>query len=131
MAEYQFPTGKKLVLLLSIAMTIVNFSACSEEGSETGNTVFSPFDQVVWKSMHGSEEVDNPRAKMVKDLKVHHLKIGMSQAEVEEILGKADRLRNGQHLYRLGMGQFSVDYSYLALVYDDAGKLTAILDARS
>lgn len=68
---------------------------------------------------------------MLRDLRANHLKIGMARAEVEALLGEADKTRNGHYLYRLGMGKYSVDYSYLGFVYDDEGKLAAILDTRS
>jgi hypothetical protein len=120
-----------ILLVLSLAIVISNFSACSEEETAKSTGKVNRFDQTLWKAQLGSQATDNPRGKMLRDLKDQHLKIGMSQSEVEAVLGKADRIRNGQYLYRLGMGQYSVDYSYLALVYDEEGRLKAILDARS
>lgn len=131
MTKIRFLTFKQYMLVLGVAMTILNFSACSQEETANDTGVMTQFDQQAWKAMQGSQVADNPRARMVKDLKANHLKIGMTRAEVETILGEADRTRNGQYLYRLGMGRYSADYSYLALLYDDTGRLTAILDTRS
>jgi hypothetical protein len=89
------------------------------------------FDQQTWKALHGSLVIENPRAKMVDDLKTNYLKTGMSQVEVETLLGKADRIRNNQDLYRLGMGEFSHDYRFLTLIYNDEGKLKEILYSQS
>jgi hypothetical protein len=89
------------------------------------------FDEKTWKFMHGSLVAQNPRAEMIEDLKRNHLKTGMSQSDVEAILGKADRINNHQYLYRLGMGEFSVDYSFLTLIYDGNGKLKEIHYGRS
>jgi hypothetical protein len=123
--------AKHLLLTVSLTMVLTNFSACSEEQMAEGTGAISRFDEVIWKAQLGSQAADNPRAKMLVDLKENYIKIGMMQTEVEAILGKADRMRNGQHLYRLGMGRFAADYSYLALVYDEVGRLKAVLDARS
>ncbi|MEW8037670.1 MAG: hypothetical protein AB2817_16545 [Candidatus Thiodiazotropha sp.] len=55
----------------------------------------------------------------------------MPQSQVEALLGKADRIINNRHLYRIGTGEFSVDYSFFALRYDDKGRLKEIVSTRS
>jgi hypothetical protein len=111
--------------LLFIAFTFL--SACDLDDVLTINH----FDQKAWKALHGSLVIENPRAKMVDDLKTNYLKAGMSQVDVETLLGKADRVRNKQFLYRLGMGKFSENYSFLTLIYDDKDKLIEILNGQS
>jgi hypothetical protein len=113
---------KSKILPLSIAMALAIFSACNMDDALTS----SHFDQQAWKAMHGSLVIQNPRTKMVEDLKTNYLKTGMSQSEVEALLGKADRIKDHQYLYRLGMRKFSEDYSYLTLIYDDHGTLKEI-----
>ena len=119
------------VLVLSIAVVSLNLTACSEDEAVNDMGSVSLFNQTTWKAQSGSQEADNPRAMMVADLKANHLRTGMTRSEVEVLLGKADRERNGQYLYRLGMGKYSADYSYLALVFDENGKLKEIVSTRS
>ncbi|MGD8913844.1 MAG: hypothetical protein PVI97_02085 [Candidatus Thiodiazotropha sp.] len=119
--------GKSKTLPLSLFMALTIFSACNMDDALTSNH----FDPQTWKAMHGSLVIQNPRTKMVEDLKTNYLKTGMSQSEVETLLGKADRIKSHQYLYRLGMRKFSDDYSYLTLIYDDHGKLKEIRYARS
>jgi hypothetical protein len=118
---------KSKILPLSIFIAFTIFSACNMDDALTTNH----FDQQTWKAMHGSLVIQNPRTKMVEDLKTNYLKTGMSQSEVETLLGKADRIKNHQYLYRLGMEKFSENYRYLKLIYDDNGKLKEIRYARS
>jgi hypothetical protein len=120
-----------ILLVFSLAMTMINFTGCSNDKAASDIRNIKHFDETIWKSFQGSQEIKNPRAKMVADLKANYLKVGMKRAEVEAILGEADRISNGQYLYRLGMGQYSVDYSYMALAYNDVDILTAILSTRS
>jgi hypothetical protein len=102
-------------------------NACNVENTLTADY----FNQTKWKAMHGSLATKNPREKMVTDLKTNYLKLGMSQPEVEALLGFADRINHHQYLYRLGIGEFSADYSYLTLIYDDDGTLIEIRNAQS
>ncbi|MBT2971010.1 MAG: hypothetical protein B6D72_16940 [gamma proteobacterium symbiont of Ctena orbiculata] len=120
-------SSKTWILVLSGMIAVAVIASCGMESSSTANG----FNQKTWKAMYGSLEFDNPRAKMVMDLKENHLKPGMPQSQVEALLGKADRILNNRHLYRLGMGKFSVDYSFLALIYDDMGTLRQIASTRS
>jgi hypothetical protein len=120
-------SGKRMYLLLGFILVSVVLYACDVDGLITANQ----FDQKKWKSMHGSLVVQNPRVKMLRDLKANYLKPGMSQSEVEALLGHADRIKHRQYLYRLGMGKLSIDYSYLTLIYDDNGRLREIRSAQS
>jgi hypothetical protein len=113
---------------LYLLLTVFTFlSACDLDDVLTTNH----FDQKAWKALHGSLVIENPRAKMVDDLKTNYLKAGMSQVDVEALLGKADRIRNKQFLYRVGISKFSTDYSFLTLIYDDKDKLKEILNGQS
>jgi hypothetical protein len=119
--------GKGIYLLLGIMFVSVIIYACNVSDVITSDN----FDKKKWKAMHGSLATQNPRVRMVSDLKANYLKPGMSQSEVEALLGYADRIKNHQYHYRLGMGELSVDYSYLTLIYDDDGRLRQILSAKS
>ncbi|MET0052834.1 MAG: hypothetical protein ABW095_17365 [Candidatus Thiodiazotropha sp.] len=112
-------------------LTLTQFAGCSQEQEMQEQYTGAAFNPQEWKAYAQSQEADNPRAAMVSDLKTRYLKPGMTRVQVEALLGPADRERNGQFLYRLGMGRFSADYSYLAIVYDSSGRLTEMLDTRS
>jgi hypothetical protein len=119
--------SKSKFLPLAILAALMILSACCMDEALSTNY----FDQKTWKALHGSLVIENPRAKMVEDLKINYLKTGMSQVEVETLLGKADRIRNKQNLYRLGMSEFSEDYRFLTLIYDAKGNLKEILYSQS
>jgi hypothetical protein len=118
-------SGKRIYLLLGFMLVSMVFYACGVDDMITADH----FDQKKWKAMHGSLAARNPRVKMLSDLKENYLKPGMSQSEVEALLGHADRIKHHHYLYRLGMGELSIDYSYLTLIYDDTGRLMEIRSA--
>jgi hypothetical protein len=65
-------------------LTIITFS---------GNSPFIPyddreFDQALWKSYAGIDDVDNPRLRMAADVQRNHIKVGMTREEVVAILGE-------------------------------------------
>lgn len=116
-----------IYLVLGILFLSIVFYACNMDDAITSHH----FNQQIWKAMRGSLATENPRRKMVDDLKANYLKTGIDKSEVLALLGHADRINNHQHLYRLGMREFSVDYSYLTLIYDAEGRLMEIRYAQA
>jgi hypothetical protein len=116
-----------IYLPLGVLLVSIIFYACNLDGSIASGD----FDPKRWKAMYGSLATQNPRGKMLGDLRENYLKPGMIQSEVEALLGHADRVKNHHYLYRLGTGKFSVDYNYLTLIYDSDGRLKEIRYAQS
>jgi len=86
------------------------------------------FDRDLWNELHGSEEPNNPRGKMVGDLRSRHLEAGMSREAVEELLGKPD-WATYEYVWQYNLGMYSgyrIDYDSLDIHFDDDGRLSHI-----
>ena len=86
------------------------------------------FDPIRWRSNRSGEQ-DGPRARMVGDLIVNHLKRGMHRKDVRVLLGGPDAQSladeaNNTDTYDLGhIGFFGIDPSLLWIKYDKADRL--------
>jgi hypothetical protein len=83
------------------------------------------FRSQLWKQPDINENSEGPRCNMVEDLMKNHLRKGMSQDEVIEILGKPDfTVKQERTLgYALGRCGYSIDIDEFRLIFDPAGKL--------
>ncbi len=78
------------------------------------------FDSAIWKATQGS---DPARLFMVDDLLRRHSLVGMSRAEVDELLGRppaTDYFRDFEYVYWLGpeRGFISIDSEWLGLRFE-------------
>lgn len=90
-----------------------------------GNIKFSG---TVWRSLAGKGRMDNPRQRMVKDLRARYLKPGMTRQQVRQLLGKPDYGSHEREVdsYFLGVwGFMSVDATVLEVRYDKAGRVVS------
>jgi len=85
---------------------------------------YSPggFDAARWQAQRGSEARDNPRAGMLGDV-MRLLKPSMTREAVRALLGAPESERDGRWSYDLGASPYGVDYEYLVIEFDDAGRL--------
>jgi hypothetical protein len=117
---------------LSITVSIIAFVTLTLLYSYlyfmVGNDPFddNKFDQQLWASMHESVDPKNPRGKMYQDLIENHVKIGMTKAQILNLLGSAD-LNNQERFIRYNLGMWSgmrVDNDSFDLYFSESGKLT-------
>jgi len=86
-----------------------------------------PFDQHVWAEHRPQDSLDNRRLRMVRDLMSHHLRVGMSTAELQSLLGSPDsESGNPVDRWNFLLGRYpqvSLDESdsILAIVIDGGG----------
>jgi hypothetical protein len=85
-------------------------------------TIANSFDSSKWKALRNSSERDNPRSRMLGDLK-KELKPGMTQAEVVALLGEPETKEGARYIYAIGASAFGVDYEYFVVEFDANGKL--------
>lgn len=81
------------------------------------------FDAALWRSYRNSTAESSPRAGMLTDLEVNHLRVGMAQAEAEALLGPPDFIDGRKAVYNLGASPYGVDYEAYVLDYDQASRL--------
>ncbi|MBW4622742.1 MAG: DUF3192 domain-containing protein [Cyanosarcina radialis HA8281-LM2] len=109
------------VLLVPLITTIA--TGCQFfNGAQSSNATFR---SQTWKQATLDEKGNGPRCNMVEDLMKNHLRIGMSEDEVIEILGKPDfTLKQERTLgYALGRCGYSIDIDEFRLIFDATGKL--------
>jgi hypothetical protein len=87
------------------------------------------FDRQVWLANPDPHGKDNARYRMVEDLMRNHLKKGMPQKQVREMLGEPDAQSlyekvNNIDSYNLGYERWwGIDPSYLQIKYDKNSKV--------
>jgi hypothetical protein len=87
------------------------------------------FDSAAWKAQSMDEGVMWPtRLRMVDDLFERNLRNGLFRAQVEELLGPADKtsyFRNWDLVYQLGpeRGNFRIDDEWLVFRLDPRGRV--------
>ena len=89
-----------------------------------------PFEQSAWKANPDSNERDPIRLRMVDDLLAHHNFIGMSRAEIDDLLGApapTDKFRDWDLVYWLGPGRgyMRIDSEWLVFKFDKENKVIA------
>lgn len=76
------------------------------------------FNSERWKNWEESVDTASLRWNMVDDLKKSHKLIGLTTTEVQNLLGKADRInRNGEWSYNLGMAGHGIDTGTLTITF--------------
>ena len=87
------------------------------------------FDRDKWVASAKFPSPDNPRGRMVLDLKVRYLRKGLTPAEVIALLGPPEhKIGDIEYSYQLGMWTgFRMDYDTLDVRFSGSGGLT---DAR-
>lgn len=86
------------------------------------------FDQTIWIENADSMEPDNPRGRMVTDLRRRLLKNHPTEAEVVELLGEPDVDRSAGFLsYNIGMWSgFRIDYDTLDVHFGKDGRVEEV-----
>jgi hypothetical protein len=87
-----------------------------------------PFDQALWQrsSEEANRGVDNPRKGMVEDLLRQHIKTGLTEGEVRQLLGDPDHQYSEGLAYHYYIGALSRgwgDYDYLILEFGSDGRV--------
>jgi hypothetical protein len=124
-------TGGGIIFILAIMASIyVTQCASSENAGVTQNISSGNFDSKIWKEQYKKHETKNPRGWMVVDLKEHHLREGMTHAEVRLLLGEPDQKRGTSDVYNLGISPVGVDFEYFVLEYDNGGLLAKFYTQR-
>jgi hypothetical protein len=91
-------------------------------GYMAATTMANSFDAGKWRALRNSKERENPRSRMVGELK-QELREGMTQAEVVALLGEPEIKEGARYLYAIGASAFGVDHEYYAVEFDAGGKL--------
>jgi hypothetical protein len=89
-----------------------------------------PFEQSAWKANPDSNETDPIRLRMVDDLLAHHNFMGMSRAEIDDLLGvpaPTDKFRDWDLVYWLGpeRGSGRIDSEWLVFKFNNEKKVSA------
>jgi hypothetical protein len=84
-----------------------------------------PFDATLWQAAN-IEEVDNPRCLMQRDLEQNHLKLGMTRAQVNTLLGEPQSNEKVLSYYLGFCSPFGIDGESLELEFDDRDKLIEV-----
>lgn len=84
-----------------------------------------PFDRQKWIG-YAENKDERVRTRMYHDLKAHHLKLGLTRAQVVRLLGKADEASRRLLEYQLGPDALGIDTNVLVLAFDRAGRLAHI-----
>lgn len=85
-----------------------------------GNTYFN---RQHWIGLANKGGVDNPRQRMVKDLRRRYLKPGMTRQQVRHLLGKPDYGRLSSDADSYFIGADGIDGISLDVRYDRVGRL--------
>jgi hypothetical protein len=91
-------------------------------GYMAATTFANSFDTSKWKALRNSKERDNPRSRMVGELK-QQLRQGMTQNDVVALLGEPEIKEGTRYIYAIGASAFGVDYEYFVVEFDASGKL--------
>jgi hypothetical protein len=92
-------------------------------GGYMTTTIAGGFDSDRWKALRNSDARENPRARMLGDLK-DRLRQGMTRDEVVALLGEPETKEGVRFVYAIGTSAFGVDYEYFVVEFDVDGKLT-------
>jgi hypothetical protein len=117
-------------VIVVIAAPFVIFVTVHMHSSRQWNAKRLPFEQAVWKANPDSSEMDPVRLRMVDDLLAHHNFVGMSRAEIDDLLGSpapTDKFRDWDLVYWLGPepGSFRIDSEWLVFKFDKENKVSA------
>ncbi len=89
----------------------------------------SSFDETKWKSLNkvGTTDSSCYRGGMAHDVKTDVLRVGLTRAEVEKLLGPPDLIKVETHEYFLGMcSGFRIDFDTLDIHFDSGGRLLKV-----
>ncbi len=102
----------RLRRMFTVGLLLTLLAACASNNR---------FNAEVWQRSSGTDYKDNTRCQMVHDLMDNYLHVGLSRAEVFDILGNSTE--ESVVNVPVGVCDFGVDYYYLTLTFDEAGKL--------
>jgi hypothetical protein len=85
------------------------------------------FDAELWRTADTNEQ-DNPRCLMQRDLEQHHLNLGITRVEVVALLGESEENEQTTSYYLGFCSPFGVDAMALGLEFDSKDKLSRIYD---
>ena len=110
--------SKKRWISICILVATLGFVAilCQQRINGSGQ-----FESAAWQSERGDYDDDNSRLYMISDLKLNHLKVGMSQRSVEQLLGEPDSTREASSVYSLGVSPYGIDSEFFVIKYDAGG----------
>lgn len=91
----------------------------------------SSFDETNWKSLIDNDAKDSScyRGGMAHDIKTNVLRVGLTHAEVEKLLGQPDQIKAESEMYEYVLGMCSglrIDYDTLDVHFDSGGRLTKV-----
>jgi hypothetical protein len=104
-----------MIAVSLISLFLVLLTACG-----TSNR----FNAEAWQRSDGSDHKDMTRCQMVDDLMANYLHTGLSRDAVFELIGEPSDAPVVQRL--IGVCGMGVDYEYLELTFDEAGKLKEV-----
>jgi hypothetical protein len=113
----------KWIVITTILVPLITTTGCQfANGFQSSDRTFR---SQTWKQANSDNNSDGPRCSMVEDLMKNHLRKGMSQDEVIEILGKPDFTLKRERTIGYGLGRcgYSIDIDEFRLIFDPAGKL--------
>jgi hypothetical protein len=114
----RLPKIKRIVRAVVVSLAcclVVVLTACSASDR---------FNAEAWQRSDGSDPKDMTRCQMVDDLMTNYLHTGISREEVFKLIGEPTDAPVVQRL--IGVCGFGVDYEYLELTFDEAGKLKEV-----
>lgn len=85
------------------------------------------FDAELWYNADTNQR-DNPRCLMQRDIKENHLELGMTRAEITALLGEPEANEQTTSYYLGFCHPFGVDAMALGLEFDNNNKLTRTYD---
>ena len=106
------PDNTRFCRLFSACLLFLLLAACASNDR---------FNAEAWQRSSGTDYKDNTRCQMVHDLMDNYLNVGLSRAEVFDLLGNPSE--ESVVNVPVGVCDFGVDYSYLTLTFDESGKL--------
>jgi hypothetical protein len=90
----------------------------------------SSFDETKWHSLNkvGTKDSSCYRGGMAHDIKTNVLRVGLTEAEVETLLGPPDHITETEtHAYFLGMcSGLRIDFDTLDIHFDSEGRLLKV-----
>lgn len=85
------------------------------------------FDPGVWHAPRADhEDAGCYRGGMAKDIQKHVVLPGMTEPQVEAVLGEPDHREEDVHSYVLGMCSSPLDYDDLVVQYDEQGQVVKV-----
>jgi hypothetical protein len=90
----------------------------------------SSFNETKWQSLNkvGTKDSSCYRGGMAHDIKTNVLRVGLTEAEVEKLLGPPDHITESEtHEYFLGMcSGLRIDFDTLDIHFDSEGRLLKV-----